>query len=334
MCGLSKPTVFKEVASRTVSHATRIRPTRKKPHPPENIDITSPDNYTGREIEREKLGPSPLWGLNNDGGTMTTDPRPRIPHSRSLPAIAFILTLLALTASCSTPTPKPKASPMGKAEKQAIRSRVTTIAVFPVTVPSTVTDPDPVIAEYETLIEAKLRDCGFQVINPEQFSDLRKQTQQEVGGWYDPVTGQRDDVKFNTYMTRVCDALTNQFKADAFLFPHIVTRMVHYGGGSWVGVTAHWDGASEKLIKGGDQVLEGFMGTIHQGTIRAFSLATVLEDGTRLKLFSTYGGIQLEDRLSGPGLGSSFTVQPRSALFSDTNRNHGAVDIALSPLCN
>ena len=265
---------------------------------------------------------------------MNTDPRPRISRSRALPAVAFILTLLALTASCSTTTPESKSSPMPKAEREEIRSRVTIIAVFPVTVPSTVTDPDPVIAGYETLIEEKLRDCGFQVINPEQFSDLRAQKQQEVGGWYDPVTGQRDEAKFNAYLTGVCDVLTNQFKADAFLFPHIVTRMVHYGGGSWAGVTARWDGASEKLIKGGDQVLEGFMGTIHQGTIRAFSLRIDLQDGSRSNLFSTLGGIQLEDRLSGPGLGSTFSMQPRSALFSDPKRNHGAVDLALSPLCD
>jgi hypothetical protein len=224
---------------------------------------------------------------------------------------------LIIWAGCAT---TPKTDPF-KVPKAEVRAAVKTIALSPVATPTNLGNLARIQSEFLALIESRLRAGGFVVIPAKEVADLWAASKKELGGFYDPVTGKRDDAKYEAARKRALQGVREKLHADAVLFPSIQYVPVHFANDR-----AEWHGTSEKLASGWQTV---FVGS-HSGSSHAFSLRTILEDSNGRSLFVNHGGIQLAAKIAG----RDFVAVPPNELFTDAKRNQAAVDIALDPLVN
>ena len=147
---------------------------------------------------------------------------------------------------------------------------------------------------------------------------------EQVGGYFNPVTGKRDETKFKTVREYTLREISTKFNADAILYAAIVPVRAQ-----WSGRTASWDGVEEPIKSTGAQIVEAFLfGTTSRGTVGALSLAVIVEDRNGVDMYINSGGIQVLAKISG----GEFIPVPRHELFANEERNVAAVNIALGPL--
>lgn len=198
-----------------------------------------------------------------------------------------------------------------------------TIALLPLGVPDDRDDPDPVRATFENLLQAKLWTAGFTVVPPLEYEQIWKGITQQMGGYFDPVTGERDEAKLEAARQHARRELAAKSHADALLRPRLVVVPASFDHGQ-----ARWSGVSEAVGTGDFwEVLLSDTNTSN-GQITGISLSVVIEDVNGAKWYANAGGIQLLAKLSY----RSFKPVPRDALFADGARNAQAVDVALGPL--
>jgi len=225
---------------------------------------------------------------------------------------------LALTASsCAVTTPY---NPFKIPEDQ-LRAKVKVIALAPLNLPTNLEDPAPVQSKYESLIEAKLREAGFTVVPSREYAAIWKQMIEQLGGFFDPLTGKRDEQKYKTVREHTLREVGFKTKADALLDFAIAVVKANFGANR-----ASWNGTTEELVPGG--ALTAFLIGGSSGTVGALSLFVALSDLNGVNMYANAGGIQLLSKLSG----RNFVTVPRHELFADEERNRQAVNIALNPL--
>ncbi|HEX9445447.1 MAG TPA: hypothetical protein VGA73_15105 [Candidatus Binatia bacterium] len=208
-----------------------------------------------------------------------------------------------------------------KIPQAEIKGKVKIVALAPINFPTDIDDPDPVKAKFESLITAKLKEGGFTVVPSSEYGALWKQMTEQLGGFFDPMTGKRDEQKFKTVREHTLRELSAKTKADAVLGSAILGFKAAFRLNR-----ASWHGTSEDLVPGG--VLTAVLIGGHNGTVGALSLGVGLSDIHDVDLYMNYGGIQLLSKISR----GNFSPVPRAELFADEERNRKAVDIALDPL--
>lgn len=233
------------------------------------------------------------------------------------PLVMFAVALIA--SGCATTTPY---NPF-KVTREEIYDKTRTIVLAPVAMPSGLDDPEPAKNTFQRLIEAKLQEARFMVVPSEKYAEIWKEMTEQVGGYFDPVSGKRDESKYKTVREHTFQELKTKFNADATLYPVIWVAKVN-----WSGTMARWHGASEPIMSTGRQIVEALAGISRQGTLPALSLSVYLRDIHGTDLYINSGGIQLLSKFSGGKL----TTVPQQELFVNPERNQGAVDIALDPL--
>jgi hypothetical protein len=227
--------------------------------------------------------------------------------------------VILLVAGCAT---TPKYTPF-KVTKEEFYAKTKTIALAPLEIPEGMPDPEPVIATYESLLEAKLKEAGFLVLSSGVFDDIFKQMTEQVGGFFDPMTGKINEAKYKTVQKCTCEELGIKCNADVILFPSIQVFFV-----DWTGGAARWHGTSEPISSSGQLFLESLVGISRSGNVSALSLTVNFQDLNGGVQYMNYGGIQLMNKLSG----GKFVQVPREKLFADEERNTNSVNIALGPL--
>jgi len=230
-----------------------------------------------------------------------------------------ILIAALLGAGCAT-TPPYNPFKIGQEE---FNRKTKTIALAPVFIPEGLEDPEPVKIKFESLIESRLREAGFLVIPSREYAEIWKRTTEQVGGYFDPVSGKRDETKFKTVQEYTYRELSTKFNMDSLLYSSILVFQVKWSGG-----TVHWHGTSEPIKSVGEQFLEGLVGISYHGTVPAASLVATIRDINGQDLYVNFGGIQLLAKTSG----SKFFQVPRHQLFSNEEQNSKAVSLALEPL--
>ena len=241
---------------------------------------------------------------------------------RSLLTATLVIVLLG--AGCATTPPY---NPF-KIAQDEFYGRIKTIAMAPVVVPGDLEDPEPAKAKFESLIEAKLREVGFSVVPSRESSEIFEKMNKQLGGIFDPVTGERDETKLKTVREHALRELSTKFKADAVLHPSIRVVKAQFAGG-----VAKWDGTSESMTTGGFMAVILSQPARYQGTVGALSLVAVIEDIHGVDVYVNVGGIQLLSKLSGGFLASTELVPvPRNELFATEERNVAAVNITLGSL--
>lgn len=208
-----------------------------------------------------------------------------------------------------------------KVPQEDLRKKTKVVAMAPVTAPPDLESPEPVKAKFESFIEAQIREAGFTIVPSREYETIWKRMTEQLGGYFDPITGKRDESKFKTVRSHTLRELAGKFKADAVLHPSILAVRANFAAGY-----AAWHGTTESLMGSGLAAVF-FAGSSH-GTVGALSLIVVLEDVHGVDMYVNGGGIQILAKLSG----QSFVPVPRRELFANEERNLAAVTIALAPL--
>lgn len=230
--------------------------------------------------------------------------------------LCVVTGLVALVgAGCATPPPLP--DPFKIAQDEFYR-QIKTLALAPIAMPRGLEDPEPVRAKFESLITAKLREAGFSTAPSQQFADIWQRMADQVGGLFDPRTGQLDEAKFKTVREHALRELSATFKADALMQARIQPVTVPFRARPFFQSSeATWHGTSQSVESTGSR-----------GSVGALSLIVTIVDSHGVVLYTNAGGIQLLSKLQG----GRFVSVPRQELFADEERNVAAVNIALGPL--
>jgi hypothetical protein len=106
--------------------------------------------------------------------------------------------------------------PFGIPEEE-FRTKVKRIALAPIAVPPRLGVPEPAKLRVDALIETKLREAGFATFPAREWGEVFTRTQQEVGGLFDPRTGDLDEAKVKTILARTIEDIRGRFQLDAVL---------------------------------------------------------------------------------------------------------------------
>lgn len=186
--------------------------------------------------------------------------------------------------------------------------------------------------EFDSLIAAVLTDAGYSLVSVDDYVVAWGHILDQMGGLADPITGERDETKFELARERLYLDLSEMYHTDAVLYPEIWTVDAPFSEG-----VATWDGTSQAMVEFGVRVLD-FIGAIlsasesqlPRGTVRALSLMVFIEDMNGEEVFSHAGGIELLEKV-GTDPGRRQRV-PEEELFQDRQRSRKAVDQALRAL--
>ncbi len=181
---------------------------------------------------------------------------------------------------------------------------------------------DEVAARYEALITERLEAGGFKVIPSSEYSSIWDPMLEQLGGVFDPITGEADEEKLEALRTHTTNELIAKFKIDGFVIPRIDVTTA-----SWSGNTATWDGVTDETTGKG-----GFWASLaasdKYGSVPALSLILPLFSTSGEAFYVGRGGIQLSAYLKG----GRFVDVPESMWFVEPERDVNAVSIALAPL--
>lgn len=186
------------------------------------------------------------------------------------------------------------------------------IAVYPTVVDYEIERGAEAGAVFDSALAAELRSRGLDFLEAREVRRARERAIDSVGGYYDPDTGEHIDslVERAGDITRAL--LVREHGIRRVLLPRLAVHGVQFTGRE-----ARWYGAVERT--GGRGGVEGLFLGRHVGgiTVITYTLAVGDTAGNRLALGA--GGLQLLQRVSGPGL------VPRDSLFLDQARNRAAV---------
>jgi hypothetical protein len=236
----------------------------------------------------------------------------------SRPSLTFLALGLALVlGGCAAKTPY---NPF-KIPREQFHGHLKVVALSPMGMPTELTNPDPVRQKFLNLIETQLRAAGYKVVGSAEARVIWDSMATGSNGFYDPVTGVRDEEKVKLVRMRLYRELRAKFNIDAMLFSHIAVVPAKLDNDR-----ARWDGASETAAR--KKFWKAVLGISHSGTIPALSLHVTLSDTDDRDLYENAGGIQVLAKAGVDGLQDV----PREQLFADEERNLRAVHLALDPL--
>src|SRR5262245_16494481 len=108
--------------------------------------------------------------------------------------IALVVALAGLGLACSTP--RGEHYDAFEIPPDQLRQRVTTVAVASLDVPADLVDPARARALIEPRVAAMLTGAGYRVVPPEEWDRRWLAAAQAAGPIWDPVTGKRDDARY------------------------------------------------------------------------------------------------------------------------------------------
>ena len=140
--------------------------------------------------------------------------RIRTRRARGLGTVAG-LTLVLIAVACAKPY-DPFRIPAAE-----LRARVHTIALAPLRVSAGVAEPTRARQEIEPLVVEQLAAGGFQVVASDEMERLWRSAAAEVGDVFDPVSGERDEERYEAVEAAVYHELRLQYQVDAVLWMRI-----------------------------------------------------------------------------------------------------------------
>lgn len=228
------------------------------------------------------------------------------------------ISLLLCAVGCAASAPY---NPF-KVDQEEFFRTAKTVALLPVLVPTDIADSEPVKEKFETLLLVKLRQAGFTVVPSKEWSGIWKRMTEEMGGYFDPITGKSDDAKLKAVREHAFRELSTKFNPDVLLYPRIVVTNAKWDQG-----TATWDGVTEQVQPTGDRLMLALIGMKRYGTVPALSFVVSIEDPTGRSLYVNSHGLQVLAKVDG----KDFRPVPRDTLFEEL-RNLAAIDAVLAPL--
>ena len=228
-----------------------------------------------------------------------------------------VCALMLIGVSCATSTPY---DPFVKT-KDEIKHSMPVLAMRPVML-AEFSRHDEVATRYEMLVTEQLESAGFTVIPSNEFAAVWDPMVEQLGGLYDPITGETDTEKLDAARQHTTNELIAKFSINGFVAPRIdVTKA------GWYGNTATWDGVKDETTGKG-----GFWASLaaanFQGSVPALSLIVPIYDTNGDAVYVGRGGIQLFAHFKG----GKFIDVPESMWFVEPERDANAALIAMREL--
>jgi hypothetical protein len=195
------------------------------------------------------------------------------------------------------------------------------VALTPVGMPGGIENEDAIKTKFEALVTAKLQEGNFRVIRSEEYGTIWKEMTEKLGGFFDPLTGKRDEQKYKTVREHTLRELATKTGADAVMGIAVSVVRVNFGAN-----VASWHGTRQDLVPGG--AFTAYLIGGSSGTVPALSLFVALSDIHGTDMYSNAGGLHVLSKISA----GRFVEVPQAELFADEDRNRKAADIALNPL--
>jgi len=204
--------------------------------------------------------------------------------------------------------------------------------------------PESIRLGFEEDIEYGLEAAGYDVLPRALYDSVRTEFALEVGGLFDPVTGERHDERVRDVERRTRQRLIAAYAVDAFVLPEIWTVLAPYSG-----TTAQWHGTTQSVVDPGAtlpvalEVAAAVLDVLFcgddedpdcedeeaWGSVAAVSLMVRLENSIGADLYTGWGGIDAVE-LVNPDTGETYAR--RGHAYESGARNQEAIVIALSGL--
>ena len=189
--------------------------------------------------------------------------------------------------------------------------------------------------QFESLMTAKLSEAGFSVVPSDEYRKIWEQLVKAHGGVFDPVTGKKDDARYEAIQKKAAQEISARLPINAVLYLSIVHVTVHFASGvaKWDGTDQHIDGSLTR-VEGVSGFFKTFFGSgaNTSGNLPAISLKVRITDvQTGDDKFNHRGGIQLVMK-RGAWYSTNLVPIQTEELFASEERNSGAVTYALDPI--
>lgn len=180
-----------------------------------------------------------------------------------------------------------------------------TIALSPIDLPLTYGEVSRVRV-LDSLLTTELSAAGYSVVPGVESGAIWKRLVDSVRGFYDPITGNLDDKRYDAVRRGTMRELAARFGATLWLHDTVTVVTAHWSH------NAKWDGMTESVGTG-------------KGDVPALSLLLSVEDTSGRTLASGRGGLQVLYKEHG----DEYQRVPLDKLFTDTDRMLRGVRLAL-----
>lgn len=238
---------------------------------------------------------------------------------------------VAVSAGCFLPPqPEDRYDPF-VAPTDTVLNLVGTIVVTPVVPPEGVSVSAAASEVITGAIETRLSEAGITVIPAAEYARIWDGIIRQLGGFFDPLTGEREEWKFQAARRELMRELQGRYQTQVLLYAELQVLEVYVEGG-----VAEWDGA-EHDIRGEDEPIKSqYQDTFQQddlggsgdGVVSAVSLATAIDGPDGREIYRNFGGLEVVSRRQG----AVVDVEGDFVLEAQGERVVHAVDRALGPL--
>jgi hypothetical protein len=230
---------------------------------------------------------------------------------------ALILLVIAAVAACATLDP-----PNDRFLVDEVRfyNQVRTIALTPLATPPDLETREEAQEIFTAALTSSLERRGYTVLPPETAMEIADRLTHELGGIFDPVTGERSEEKHEAVRRHLLSELETEHGADAILHPRLDVVKADFHS-AW----AQWCGTRRDIIDFWDAMA---LGGAASGYVGALCLRLVIEDTSGTDLYFGEGGVEVLAEFEGKELAHI----SHGRFFQDPERNTQAVELALQKL--
>ena len=241
-----------------------------------------------------------------------------------------LLAATFLSVGCLTTVTEQPYNPF-LAPADTVRSVVNTVIVTPTVPPEGVLVSAMSARRIDLVIEARLRQGGYSVVPATEYSRIWDGILLQMGGFFDPITGQRDEEKFKTARKELLRELKGRFDTQVLLYTElqVVDASVDNGVAAWDGVT-HDIGGEYTPIRWEfrDTFERSEFGGNADGVVSAITLMVAIDGPDGKELYRNFGGVEVLARRPGPIL----VTEGDFELRAEVEHVGLAVNHALGPL--
>lgn len=249
-------------------------------------------------------------------------------------AIRFARTTLLAAATalagCFFQIPEQPYNPF-VAPADSVLKVVSAVIVTPVVPPQGVVVSDSVSARISSLIEVGLRQAGFSVVPAVEYTRIWDGILRQLGGFFDPVTGERDEGKFEAARKELLRELKGRFDTQVLLYAELQVADAHVDGG-----VAAWDGAEQDIGGERSAIAADYQDTFERddfggrgdGVVSAVTLMVAIDGPDGVEVYRNFGGLEVLARM-GKGI---VQVEGEFAVRAERERVVHAVERVLGPL--
>jgi hypothetical protein len=215
--------------------------------------------------------------------------------------------------------------------RDTVLRTVTAIVVTPIVPPGDMFVSEQADRLITGVLEARLREGGFSVVPALEYSRIWDGIIRQMGGFFDPLTGERDEQKFELARTELLRELQGRYHTQVLLYAEleIVDAYVENGVAKWDGAEHDIRGQRTAIAAAYQDTFEwDELGGTRDGVVRAVSLVVAVDGQDGREMYRNFGGLEVVARREGA------VVQQAGdyALRADPERVSWAVIRALGPL--